>query len=147
MLHLLKSKSTIFKKTYFSEFEYKDWRISGRSKTYLFTSHYQRKEQKSWFSRCLLGSVSFTPNYCALPLRVVLPQHKKERTTSLPLPRGWWELLETKYSRMDQMKFVEDSLQKIVNTFLKTVFHKFHFVHSCILCPISCISVPTFGND
>ena len=33
-------------------------------------------------------------------------------------------LYEAKYSRMDQVKFVEDSL------FLKAVFHKFHLVHS-----------------
>ena len=35
-----------------------------------------------------------------------------------------WLIYETKYSRMDQVKFVEDSL------FLKAVFHKFHLVHS-----------------
>ena len=51
---------------------------------------------------------------------------------------------------MDQVKFVEDSLQKIwsdmvclsdmvyhiTSNFLKAVFHKFYMVHSWILCPI-----------
>ena len=45
-----------------------------------------------------------------------------------------------KYSRMDRVKFVEDSLQKtlidITANFLKTAFLKFYLVHSCILCLI-----------
>ena len=40
----------------------------------------------------------------------------------------------TKYSRMDQVKFVGDSLQKTCRPyhfkFLKAVFHKFYLVHS-----------------
>ena len=46
----------------------------------------------------------------------------------------------SRYSRMDQVKFVEDSLQKIssdmawadhiTSDFLKAVFHKFYLVHS-----------------
>ena len=34
----------------------------------------------------------------------------------------------TKYSRMDEVKFVEDSL--FPSSFLKDVFHKFYLVHS-----------------
>ena len=45
------------------------------------------------------------------------------------------------YSRISQVKFVQDSLQKIwgdiTSDFLKAVFHKFYLVHSWILCPIS----------
>ena len=39
----------------------------------------------------------------------------------------------TKYSRMDEVKFVEDSL--FPSSFLKDVFHKFYLVHSWIICP------------
>ena len=38
----------------------------------------------------------------------------------------------TKYSRMDQVKFVEDSL----SNFLKAFFRKFYLVHSWIFCPV-----------
>ena len=35
-----------------------------------------------------------------------------------------------RYSRMDQVKFVEDSLRPCYFKFLKAVFHKFYLVHS-----------------
>ena len=47
-----------------------------------------------------------------------------------------------KYSRMDQVKFVEDNLymvsevDDIISNFLRIVFHKFYLVHSWIFCPI-----------
>ena len=41
----------------------------------------------------------------------------------------------SRYSIMDQVKFMEDSLQKISNL-LKAVFHKFYLVHSWIRWPI-----------
>ena len=48
-----------------------------------------------------------------------------------------------KYSRMDQVKFVEDSLYKIWMGMVcfrqrvsKAVFQKFYLVHFWILCPI-----------
>ena len=59
-----------------------------------------------------------------------------------------------KYSGIDQLKFMEDSLQKIwsdmvclsrpdhiTSKFLKAVFHKFHLVHSWILCLILGVTV------
>ena len=60
-----------------------------------------------------------------------------------------WLLSETKYSRMDQVKFVEYSLEIILSdmicfnrthhfNFLKVVFHKFYLVHSGILCFSNC---------
>ena len=39
------------------------------------------------------------------------------------------KIIGTKYSRMDQVKFLEDSLYQAANS-------KFHLVHSWILCPI-----------
>ena len=39
------------------------------------------------------------------------------------------------YSRMDQVKFVEDSLWKNSKGPLNAVFHKCYLVHSWILCP------------
>ena len=52
----------------------------------------------------------------------------------------------TKYSRMDHVKFVEDSLSKIWRglpwadhtppKFLKADFNKFYLAHSWLLCPI-----------
>ena len=45
-------------------------------------------------------------------------------------------MYEPKYSKMDQVKFVEDNLLKadhIPSNFLKTVFHKFYLVYSWIL--------------
>ena len=53
----------------------------------------------------------------------------------------------TKYLRMDQVQFVEDSLYKIEgdgllkadhtpSNFLKAVYHKFYLVHSWMFCPI-----------
>ena len=59
----------------------------------------------------------------------------------------------TKYSKMDQVKFMEDRLYKIwrdmvylsrpciSSIFLKAVFHKFDLVHSWILCPICVIPI------
>ena len=48
---------------------------------------------------------------------------------------------ETKYSRMDQVKFVEYTTSKkvgvtdhITSNFLKVVLHKFYLVHSRVLC-------------
>ena len=46
----------------------------------------------------------------------------------------FWEQFGAKYSRMDQVKFAYESLQKnIASNFLKAVFHKFYLVHSWIL--------------
>ena len=44
----------------------------------------------------------------------------------------FWGIFGEKYSRVAQIKFVEDSLVEdhITLIFLKTVFHKFYFVHS-----------------
>ena len=54
----------------------------------------------------------------------------------------------TKYSGMDQVKFVGDSFENVegvwstlsrsysFNFFIKAVFHTFYLVHSWILCPI-----------
>ena len=41
-------------------------------------------------------------------------------------------IYETKYSRIEQVKFVEDSLEgdHTPSNFLKAVFHKFYLVHS-----------------
>ena len=49
-------------------------------------------------------------------------------------------LYGSRYSRMDQLKFVEDSHEKIwkdhtTSNFLKAVFHKFYLVHSWIPWP------------
>ena len=52
-----------------------------------------------------------------------------------------------RYSRMEQVKFVDTAFKKfeviwfaevdhITSNFLKAVFHKFYLVHSWILCPI-----------
>ena len=61
---------------------------------------------------------------------------------------GYKSPFGTKYSRMDQVKFEEDSLKNwcdwspeanlITSNFLKVVFHKFYLVHSWILWPICC---------
>ena len=40
----------------------------------------------------------------------------------------------SRYSRMDQVKFLENSFKKSPQVF-KAVFHKFYLVHSWILCP------------
>ena len=48
----------------------------------------------------------------------------------------------TEYSRMDQVKYVEETFKKsegiwhIPSNLLKAIFHKFYLVHSSILCPI-----------
>ena len=60
--------------------------------------------------------------------------HKLKRNSFLQLVT-----YETKYSRMDQLKFLEDSLWKsrpYPFKFLKAVFHRFYYVHSWILCHI-----------
>ena len=41
-------------------------------------------------------------------------------------------IIEANYSRMDQVKIMEDSIEKI---FKKAVFNKFYLVHPWILCP------------
>ena len=43
-------------------------------------------------------------------------------------------IYETKYSRVDQIKIVEDS--DIPSILLKAVLDKFYLVHSWIFCPI-----------
>ena len=45
-----------------------------------------------------------------------------------------WEIIGTKYSRMEQVKLVEDFL-----FIFKIVFHKFYLVHFSIFCPTCCI--------
>ena len=51
----------------------------------------------------------------------------------------WRRLIGIKYSRIDQAKFVEDTLSP--SDFLKAVFHKFYLVHSWIPWPMWSFSV------
>ena len=61
-------------------------------------------------------------------LEELLQRKKSHRAHHKNIQRVVIELYETKYSRMNQVKFVEDSL--ITSGFFKAVFHKFYLVHS-----------------
>ena len=56
----------------------------------------------------------------------------------------------SRYSRIDQIKFVEDSLLKIwshMTNFLKAVFHKFYLVRSWIPWPILNLGIKYLTSD